>query len=428
MGSSRLPFVALALRCARLRDCRRTPSHRTYEPPAHVSYAEGIVTLERESESEEAGVGSGAAARRPAANLRRPRRRSCFQMARLWRSTSTPSVDLLDRALLRLTAGRARLTVPGADGPAAALRYQIDTPSSSVSTEGPGEYRVAVGVVPVGDGDRAVRPAWLRRDSDEPGCGARAIRRAEHCPRRTSLHPFLAASMWRATTSSTNGPTAPRRAHGLSEAPRAPRSTSPPIFGCTEGPLTATGRGSRSLTTGTVWYPSGRACRGVPTTTAPGRRSLATVGRGGDSIGGPGPRITTDGGGTGERGGSGFPVGTGDRRGSRGALRRATWAGVRSGSTIDPCSPCPISTRLRDGTDGWRCRGPVRSARRVRPPRGRASPHPRHHTVHHAGPRAGRRAARRAQRLGHRGGAARSLPSVGAPAANRGPAATIRTG
>ena len=59
-------------------------------------------------------------------------------------------LDLLDRALLRLTAGRTRLTVIGAANPAAALRYQIDTPSSSVSTEGPGEYRVAVASFPSG--------------------------------------------------------------------------------------------------------------------------------------------------------------------------------------------------------------------------------------------------------------------------------------
>ena len=77
------------------------------------------------------------------------------------------------------------------------------------------------------------------------------------------------------------------------------------------------------------------------------------------------------------------------------------WAGVRWGSTIDPCSPCP-SRRRRDGTDGWLCRAARFGAHGARPPRGRVSPRLRLHAVHHAGytaqsPRRGRRAHGRAR-------------------------------
>jgi hypothetical protein len=128
------------------------PTHavaQDYEPPAHVSYAEGIVTLERESESEQAGAGAVVL---PGDRLRTSAGRAeiLFPDGTSLAIDEFTVVDLMDRALLRLTAGRARLTVPGAADPAAALRYQIDTPSSSVSTEGPGEYRVAVVSYPSG--------------------------------------------------------------------------------------------------------------------------------------------------------------------------------------------------------------------------------------------------------------------------------------
>lgn len=52
-------------------------------------------------------------------------------------------VDLQSPTLLRLTAGRVLLTVWGADDPASAVRYQIDTPVASAWTGTAGEYRVS---------------------------------------------------------------------------------------------------------------------------------------------------------------------------------------------------------------------------------------------------------------------------------------------
>ena len=71
-----------------------------------------------------------------------------------------------------------------------------------------------------------------------------------------------------------------------------------------------------------------------------------------------------DGGGTRVRDGSGSRSTSGDRRGFRGEPRRAMSAGVRWGSTIGPCSPCPSRPAMR-GPDGWRCRagGSGRTAR-----------------------------------------------------------------
>jgi uncharacterized cupin superfamily protein len=53
------------------------------------------------------------------------------------------TVDLQSPTLLRLTAGRVLLTVWGADDPASAVRYQIDTQTASIWTATAGEYRVS---------------------------------------------------------------------------------------------------------------------------------------------------------------------------------------------------------------------------------------------------------------------------------------------
>ena len=60
------------------------------------------------------------------------------------------SVDLLSPTLLRVTSGRIMLIVSGAEDPASAIRYQVDTPVASTSTDGPGEYRVALLSGPAG--------------------------------------------------------------------------------------------------------------------------------------------------------------------------------------------------------------------------------------------------------------------------------------
>src|SRR5262249_45634055 len=54
------------------------------------------------------------------------------------------SVDILSPSLIRLAAGRALMSVVGANLPAGAVRYRVDTPAASVSLEGAGEFRIVV--------------------------------------------------------------------------------------------------------------------------------------------------------------------------------------------------------------------------------------------------------------------------------------------
>ncbi len=60
------------------------------------------------------------------------------------------TVDLQSSTLIRVTSGRVLLTVVGASNPAAAVRYQIDTPVASARTDGPGEFRVSLFSAPAG--------------------------------------------------------------------------------------------------------------------------------------------------------------------------------------------------------------------------------------------------------------------------------------
>ncbi len=148
MGSARLPFVALALGV--LAVAFPAPAvAQDPEPPAHLAYADGTVTLERESEAEEAGAGLVLL---PGDRLRTSAGRAeiLFPDGSALAIDEYTVVELLDSSLVRLTAGRALLTVSGTADPAGAVRYQIDTPASSVTTEGPGEYRVAVTSFPSG--------------------------------------------------------------------------------------------------------------------------------------------------------------------------------------------------------------------------------------------------------------------------------------
>lgn len=148
MGSPRLPFVALAL-CVLAVGFTAPAIAQDPEPPAHLAYADGTVTLERESEAEEAGAGLVLL---PGDRLQTSAGRAeiLFPDGSALAIDEYTVVELLDSSLVRMTAGRALLTVSGSADPAGAVRYQIDTPASSVTTEGPGEYRVAVTSFPSG--------------------------------------------------------------------------------------------------------------------------------------------------------------------------------------------------------------------------------------------------------------------------------------
>ena len=148
MGSARLSFVALALGVLAI----AFPAPLIAQDPAgpaHLAYADGTVTLERESEAEEAHAGLVLL---PGDRLQTSAGRAeiLFPDGSALAIDEDTVVELLDSSLVRMTAGRALLTVSGSADPAGAVRYQIDTPASSVTTEGPGEYRVAVTSFPSG--------------------------------------------------------------------------------------------------------------------------------------------------------------------------------------------------------------------------------------------------------------------------------------
>ncbi len=148
MGSPRLPFVALALGVSVCGLPLAAPA-QDFQTPSHISYAEGSVRVEREGASEEPGAGwvllPGDRIRTAAGRVE-----ILFPDGSALAVDEYTVLDILDAALLRLNAGRTILTVTSAEDPSSALRYQLDTPSSSISTEGPGEYRVDVASFPSG--------------------------------------------------------------------------------------------------------------------------------------------------------------------------------------------------------------------------------------------------------------------------------------
>ena len=107
-------------------------------PPAHIAFAEGSTSLDREGQAQPATAGvpflSGDRLRTTVGRIE-----VLFPDGSALEIDEYSSVDLLSPTLLRVTGGRIMLIVAGADDPASALRYQIDTPVASAITDGPGE-------------------------------------------------------------------------------------------------------------------------------------------------------------------------------------------------------------------------------------------------------------------------------------------------
>jgi FecR protein len=155
-----------------------------YAPPPHISVVEGSAMVERDGTSEpataNAPIVSGDRLRTDAGRVE-----VLFPDGTALDVDQYSVVDVQGPALIRLGAGRILLVVAGVRDPAAATRYQIDTPAASARTHGPGEYRVAVlsdaetelavrrgsasleteaGSLPIGAGERTIA-----RDGEAPG-------------------------------------------------------------------------------------------------------------------------------------------------------------------------------------------------------------------------------------------------------------------
>jgi hypothetical protein len=154
--------------------------------PPHVSVAEGAATLEREGQSETAVAGMPFV---PGDRLQTTRGRVelLYDDGTALSIDEFSTIELLDKAILRLTAGRILLHVVGVNDPANAVRYQIDTPSASAITDGPGEYRVALlngGGVP--ETELAVFRGYASLSTD---VGSTAVRAGERTLARDLLAP-----------------------------------------------------------------------------------------------------------------------------------------------------------------------------------------------------------------------------------------------
>lgn len=118
-------------------------------PPAHIAFAEGSASLDREGQAQPATAGvpflAGDRLRTTGGRIE-----VLFPDGSALEIDEYSSVDLLSATLLRVTGGRIMLIVSGAEDQASALRYQVDTPVASASTDGPGEYRVALLSGPAG--------------------------------------------------------------------------------------------------------------------------------------------------------------------------------------------------------------------------------------------------------------------------------------
>jgi hypothetical protein len=118
-------------------------------PPPNVALVEGAVTLDREDRSEPAMPNVPMV---PGDRLRTERGRAevLFPDGTALDVDEFTSVELQGPTLLRVTNGRVLLTVAGASNPSAAPLFQIDTPTASATTNGPGEYRVSAIADPAG--------------------------------------------------------------------------------------------------------------------------------------------------------------------------------------------------------------------------------------------------------------------------------------
>ncbi|MEI6668600.1 MAG: FecR family protein, partial [Acidobacteriota bacterium] len=89
------------------------------------------------------------------------------------------TADLLAGDLVRLIQGRLTLLVAGASDPSRAVRYQVDAPSASMQSNGPGEYRV---MIDPSTGPPAVEVSVVRGDAtlanDAGSIGLRAGERS----------------------------------------------------------------------------------------------------------------------------------------------------------------------------------------------------------------------------------------------------------
>jgi hypothetical protein len=112
-----------------------------FAPPAHIAIVDGTAAIDRDGESFDAALNVPLV---PGDRLHTDGGRAelLFSDGTALDLDEYSSVELDSPVLMRLTAGRLVLVVPGSANPRAAVQYQIDTPAASTITGGAGEYRI----------------------------------------------------------------------------------------------------------------------------------------------------------------------------------------------------------------------------------------------------------------------------------------------
>ncbi|MEN3337217.1 MAG: hypothetical protein V7647_893 [Acidobacteriota bacterium] len=110
------------------------------EPPAHVSYVDGGAVLERDGQPdaspENMPILAGDRLRTDSGRLE-----VLFADGATLHLDAGTTVDFESDDLVRLLAGRIRLSIPGPDR---RVSYRVDAPAASVNIDAPGEYRISV--------------------------------------------------------------------------------------------------------------------------------------------------------------------------------------------------------------------------------------------------------------------------------------------
>ena len=120
--------------------------------PAHVSYVEGAVLIERDGRTDDAPANMPLLAG-DRVRTRSGRAEVLFGDGSTLRLDANTTVDFQSDSLIRVLEGRIRLSIPG---PRRAVGYRADTPSASADIGEPGEYRLSVASDPEGEVELAV--------------------------------------------------------------------------------------------------------------------------------------------------------------------------------------------------------------------------------------------------------------------------------
>ncbi len=219
-------------------------------PPAHLAAVDGAATLTRENLTEQVAPGLPLV---PGDALRTDRGRAhvLFPDGSTLDLDEHSALDFLSPTVFRLTRGRLLLLAAGVDDPASASRFAIHTPSASVDSHGPGEYRVAVQSDPSG---QRTELAVLRGSASlATDFGTAHVRTAERSiatgdARPSEPRPFNSARLddferWAASLHNDR----------LSTEPARPLPAELRAYGPT---LDRAGTWQQDASYGSVWYPA----------------------------------------------------------------------------------------------------------------------------------------------------------------------------